>query len=169
MPFDPTTLLMIAAMIALFYFMIIRPGQKRAKQQQEMTSSLQPGALIMTTAGVYGRVVHVGERQFVIEISPGVEMTLVKAALSKVVGEDALEFEYADDDDVEDNAIDPDVAAVDPVLADEPARSPYDAPVTDAAAGDAPASGPYTPPVTGQPSADAPRQTPDFRRPDGAQ
>ena len=59
--------------------------------------------------------------------------------------------------------------AVDPVLADEPARSPYDAPVTDAAAGDAPASGPYTPPVTGQPSADAPRQTPDFRRPDGAQ
>ena len=60
MPFDPTTLLMIAAMIALFYFMIIRPGQKRAKQQQEMTSSLQPGALIMTTAGVYGRVVHVG-------------------------------------------------------------------------------------------------------------
>lgn len=110
MPFDLSSILMFVALGAVFYFMLIRPQQKRAKAQAEMNNSVGPGTRVMITAGIVGTIKHVGERQAIIEISPGVEMTIFKAAIAKVLSASDDEFEYADDE-------------VDPV--------PVEAPVTD--------------------------------------
>ncbi|QLQ15768.1 MAG: preprotein translocase subunit YajC [Micropruina sp.] len=98
MPIDLSSILMFVALGAVFYFMLIRPQQKRAKEQAAMTNSVAPGSRVMITAGIVGTIKHVGERQAIIEISPGVEMTIFKAAIAKVLTASDDEFEYADDD-----------------------------------------------------------------------
>lgn len=98
MPFDPTLLLLVGVAV-LFYFMLIRPQQKRAKEQQQKMSSLAEGDRVMTISGIVGTIRYLGEKQVILEISPGVEMTVVKAAVSSQPVED--EFEYAADGSVE--------------------------------------------------------------------
>lgn len=92
---DYGTILMIVAVIALFYFMLIRPQQKRSKEQKALMAAIKPGDRVMTISGIVGTVQHLGEKQAIIEISPGVEMTVVKGAISTQPVED--EFEYSDD------------------------------------------------------------------------
>jgi preprotein translocase subunit YajC len=92
---DYGTILMIVAVIALFYFMLIRPQQKRAKEQKNLVEAIKPGDRVMTISGIVGTVRHLGEKQAIIEISPGVEMTVVKGAISTQPVDD--EFEYSDD------------------------------------------------------------------------
>ncbi|MFT3862182.1 preprotein translocase subunit YajC [Micropruina sp.] len=94
-----STVLMLVLMGAAFYFLLIRPQQKRAKQQQEMTNALAPGARVMLASGVFGTIRHLGERQAIIEIAPGIEMTVLKQAIVKTVTSADDEFEYADDAD----------------------------------------------------------------------
>lgn len=96
---DISTLVMLLLLAAAFYFLLIRPQQKRAKQQQEMTKSFSPGVRVMTTSGVLATIKHVGEKQIIVEIAPGVEMTVISQAILKVLGPDDDEFEYADDAD----------------------------------------------------------------------
>jgi preprotein translocase subunit YajC len=86
---------MLVGVLALFYFMLVRPQQKRTKQQQELMSGLQTGDRVMTISGIVGTVRYLGEKQVIIEISPGVDMTVVKGAISSQPVED--EFEYDED------------------------------------------------------------------------
>jgi preprotein translocase subunit YajC len=124
--FDWPTILMIGGVVVLFYFMLIRPQQKRAKEQQEMMSSLQPGDRVMTISGIVGTVRYLGEKQAIIEISPGVEMTVVKGALSNQRVED--EFEYAEDG----SALEPDGDLSDiPAATDDSGEPDGDASTTD--------------------------------------
>ncbi|MFT4294849.1 MAG: preprotein translocase subunit YajC [Micropruina sp.] len=109
---DLSTLLMLVLMGAAFYFLLIRPQQKRAKKQQEMTNSLASGTRVMLSSGVFGTIRHLGERQAIIEIAPGIEMTVVKQAIVKTLTPEDDEFEYSDDQP----------AAAD----DEPLGSPFD-------------------------------------------
>ncbi len=101
---DWTTILMVIVVVAALYFLMIRPQRKRAKEQKEHMASLQPGSRVMTVHGIFGTIVHMGERQAIIEISPGVELTILKQAISNQPVQD--EFEYDDGTD-EDTAIVP--------------------------------------------------------------
>lgn len=84
------------AIFAVFWLLLIRPQQKRAREQQERQESLTAGTRVMTTAGIFGTVQHVGKNQLVLEIAPGVEMTVIKGAIAKTVSADEDEFEYED-------------------------------------------------------------------------
>lgn len=97
-----STLLMLVVMGGAFYLLLIRPAQKKQKDQRTMVDQLVPGARVMTTAGVLATIRHMGERQAVIEIAPGVEMTVLKQAIMRVVPADEEEFEYTDDAPAED-------------------------------------------------------------------
>jgi preprotein translocase subunit YajC len=110
MQLDLPTILMLVGVVALFYFMLVRPQQKRAKQQQELMSALKAGDRVMTISGIVGTVRHLGEKQAIIEVSPGVEMTVVKGAISSQPVED--EFEYAEDGEAELVEADPEPVAV---------------------------------------------------------
>lgn len=90
------TVLMIIVMGAALYFLMIRPQQKRVKEQKELIDSLVPGSRVMTASGILGTIKHVGQNQVILEVSPGFEITVVKAALSTQAVVD--EFEYADEE-----------------------------------------------------------------------
>ena len=77
--------MMIVVMLAIFYFLLIRPENKRKKQAEEMRSSLKKGDWITTIGGVYGRVVTITDRTVVIETSEDrVRMEFLKSAIGSV-------------------------------------------------------------------------------------
>ena len=79
------TLLMIVVLIAVFYLFMIRPENKRKKQQDEMRSSLRKGDQITTIGGVVGRIVKVDDDTIIIETSEDrVRMEFAKWAVSTV-------------------------------------------------------------------------------------
>jgi preprotein translocase subunit YajC len=87
---------MVAVLIVVGYFLIIRPQQKRAKEAKELQASLQTGSRVMMSGGILGTLRHLGEKQVVVEVSPGVELTFVRQAIIRPLKDDEDEFEYAD-------------------------------------------------------------------------
>lgn len=76
-------LIPLVLMIALMYFLMIRPENKRKKQAEEMRSSLKKGDQITTIGGIVGKIVHVADENIVIETSDDrVRMELTKWAVS---------------------------------------------------------------------------------------
>ena len=77
------SLIMIVAMLALMYFMVMRPENKRKKEAQELRDSLKKGDQITTIGGIVGRIVMVSEENIVIETSDDrVRMEIAKWAVS---------------------------------------------------------------------------------------
>ena len=80
-----STVLMIVAMLAIFYFLLIRPENKRKKQAEAMRNSLKKGDWITTIGGVYGKVVAITDRTVVIETSEDrVRVEFLKNAIGQV-------------------------------------------------------------------------------------
>lgn len=76
-------LIMMVLMIAIFYFMLIRPENKRKKEAEQMRSSVKTGDKIITIGGVVGTVVNVKENRIVIETGADqVRIELEKWAIS---------------------------------------------------------------------------------------
>lgn len=111
-----TTGLLIALMVASFYFLIIRPNRKRQAEHAKLTESMRPGVRVMLNAGIYGTVLDVGERQVTVEIAPGVEVLVLKQAILQAV---TPESQFAEDRPVAGFAVDDaaDVVAPDDVSA----------------------------------------------------
>lgn len=76
-------LIMMVVMIAIFYFMLIRPENKRKKEAEQMRSSLKTGDKIVTIGGIAGTIVHVKDNRIVIETGADqVRIELEKWAVS---------------------------------------------------------------------------------------
>lgn len=78
-------ILPLVLIVAVGYFLFIRPTRARQKRAQELRSDLEVGAEVMTTAGLFGRVAQVDDESLLLEVAPGVTMRFVKAAVAKVV------------------------------------------------------------------------------------
>ncbi len=77
------TILMLVLMIAIFYFMLIRPENKRKKEAEAMRNALKVGDKITTIGGIVGKVVDIKEDKFVVESGADqVRIELAKWALS---------------------------------------------------------------------------------------
>ena len=68
-----------------FYFLMIRPQQRRKQQAAQKQNTVQPGARVRTTAGMYATVVDVDGDDVVLEVAPGVEVRYMKRAIMDVV------------------------------------------------------------------------------------
>ncbi len=99
---NSSTLVMIALMVIAFYLLILRPQKKRQLEMQRTLRSLEPGDRVLLGSGLFGTIISLGERQAVLEISPGVELTVLKQAIVRRASE-------ADEDPVED-VLDDDLA-----------------------------------------------------------
>jgi preprotein translocase subunit YajC len=96
------SLLFFALILVAFYFLIIRPQRTRARQAAQLQARLVPGVEIMTTAGLFGRVVEVHDDALVLEVSPGVLVRFAKAAVGRIVdADDAGEKDDTDADDTD--------------------------------------------------------------------
>lgn len=116
---------MIVVFGAIMYFLMIRPQQKRMKQHQELISALAPGSRVLLTSGIYATILHAGERQFIIELAPGVEVTLAKGHVSRVATEDEEEFEF------DDSVSAPMDESQDYLASDEDLRAMFEEPTTE--------------------------------------
>ena len=81
-------ILMMVAMFAILYFLMIRPQQKRMQKHQEMQAALQPGERVLLTSGMFGTIVHTGEKQLIVELAPGVDVTVLKGNVAQRVTAD---------------------------------------------------------------------------------
>jgi preprotein translocase subunit YajC len=115
-----STFMLIALMGLAFYFLIMRPQRKRQQAAQRTMSELEPGARVMLGSGLFGTVVSVGEKQVVLEISPGAEVTVLKQAIARVVteaDEDTEPDEEFDERTPADDVLDVDQASTEPEIA----------------------------------------------------
>lgn len=79
------SIIMMVVLIAVFYFLLIRPENKRKKQAQDMRNSLKKGDTITSIGGIVGKVVQVNDSTIIIETSEDrVRMELTKWAVSTV-------------------------------------------------------------------------------------
>lgn len=77
------TIIMLLVMVAVFYFMLIRPEKKRKKEAEDLRNSIKVGDEITTIGGIVGKIVSIKEDKFVIETSADqVRVEFVKWALS---------------------------------------------------------------------------------------
>ncbi len=73
-----------ALILVVFYFLLIRPQQKKAKETQEMLDNLKMGDPIVTTGGIYGRIMKLAEKEVVVEVAPKVQIRLQRTAVAQV-------------------------------------------------------------------------------------
>lgn len=80
-----STLIMFGAIFAIFYFMIIRPQQKRAKEREKLLSNIEKGDKIITSGGVHATIVGIEEKTVLIEIAPNVKIKIERSAIGSVI------------------------------------------------------------------------------------
>lgn len=80
-------LIMLVLMFAIFYFLLIRPQQKRAKQHRELISALKPGDQVVTAGGLHGKVAAIEESTVSLEIATGVKIKINRASITEVKGD----------------------------------------------------------------------------------
>jgi len=78
------TFLPFVAIIAIFYFLIIRPQNKKRKETERMLSSLKKGDRIVTIGGLYGTIQSVKESTVIIKVDDGVKLEFLRSAISSV-------------------------------------------------------------------------------------
>jgi preprotein translocase subunit YajC len=80
-----STVIMFGAIFAIFYFMIIRPQQKRAKEREKLLSNIEKGDKIVTSGGVHATIVGIEEKTVLIEIAPNVKVKVERSAIGSVI------------------------------------------------------------------------------------
>ena len=84
------TFIILAVLVGLFYLLIMRPQRARQRKAMQTQSQVMPGQRIRTTAGMYGTVVSGDDRDVVIEIAPGVQVTMLRRAVMEVISDDGM-------------------------------------------------------------------------------
>jgi preprotein translocase subunit YajC len=79
------TLLMMGALFVAFYFLLIRPQQKRAKEHKAMIAALGRGDEVVTAGGILGRVTDLAENFVTVEVADGVQVKVQRVAVQTVL------------------------------------------------------------------------------------
>jgi len=79
-------LLPLVGMLAIFYFLLIRPQAKRQKELRKMVDALKKGDRVLTASGLYGDVAGLRDDIVVVEIADGVKVEMLKSAVTAVIG-----------------------------------------------------------------------------------
>lgn len=79
------SMIMIVAIFVLFYFMLIRPQNKRAKEHRDLVSQIKKGDEIVTSGGLIGKVVDLSEQFIKLSLAEGVDVNVQRSAISSVL------------------------------------------------------------------------------------
>ena len=80
-----TSLIPIILMFVIFYFLLIRPQQKKSKQHREMLNQIKKGDRIVTSGGLHGRITAAGEQTMTVEIGDKVRVKVSRASVAQVI------------------------------------------------------------------------------------
>jgi len=78
-----TFLISLVLLVAVFYFLLIRPQQRRMRAQRDLVTSLDVGDEVVTIGGMFGRVTEMDDESATLEISPGTRVRIVKQAIAR--------------------------------------------------------------------------------------
>ena len=81
-PFVPLILIFV-----IMYFLILRPQQKRMKEQRNMIAELKRGDQVVTQGGIIGKITDVKDDEVTVEIAQGVKIRVVRATIAQVVSQ----------------------------------------------------------------------------------
>ena len=82
--------LMMVVFVVIFYFLLIRPQQKKAKEHQALITKLAAGDEIVTTGGLLGKVVEVGDNFLTLEVADGVRVKVQKFQVASLMPKGTL-------------------------------------------------------------------------------
>lgn len=77
-----SNIIFIGAIIIVFYFFMVRPQQKKIREQKKFRESLTKGANVVTIGGLHGKIVAVEESTVVLEVDKGIRLTYEKSAIA---------------------------------------------------------------------------------------
>jgi preprotein translocase subunit YajC len=80
-----STIIMFGAIFLIFYFMIIRPQQKRAKEREKMLSNIQKGDKVVTSGGLHGTIAGLDEKTVLLQVGDNVKLKFERSAISSIV------------------------------------------------------------------------------------
>jgi len=81
-------------MVAIFYFVMIRPQRRREKERKAMIETVKSGARVLLTSGIIGEIANVKEKTLIVRIAEKTKIEVLKSAVSQVLEEkDALPSE----------------------------------------------------------------------------
>ena len=84
------TILPLLLIFVVFYFLLIRPQTKRAKEHKSMVAALEVGAEVVTNGGILGKVTEVSEQFLTIEVAQGVNVKVQRHAVAQVLPKGTL-------------------------------------------------------------------------------
>lgn len=84
-----SSLIFLGLLIAIFYFMLIRPQKKRVEAHRQLVESVSLGDEIITMTGIYGTVRSIGDENVEVEIAPGTTVRFLKSAIGRKASADA--------------------------------------------------------------------------------
>jgi len=80
--FDPTIIIFLVLIFAMFYFLMIRPQRKRQKEHRQLIEELQRGDRVVTAGGIYGVIETISEDSVVIKVESGATMRVAKDSVA---------------------------------------------------------------------------------------
>ena len=80
-----STIIMFGAIFLIFYFMFIRPQQKRAKERQKLLSNLEKGDKVVTSGGIHGIISGIDEKTVLLQVSDNLKMKVDRSAIGQVL------------------------------------------------------------------------------------
>jgi preprotein translocase subunit YajC len=86
-----STLVMFAMIIAIFYFLILRPQQKRQKEREKMLGAVKKGDKVVTSGGIHGTVAGMDEKTILVQIADNVKVKLERSGIAQVLREGEVE------------------------------------------------------------------------------
>ena len=98
------SMLYIIMLVAVFWFLLIRPQQAQAKKRAEMLKALKTGDKVVTIGGICGKVAQITDNKIFVEVSDGIVVEFLRNAISTVEVEEELKnpFEEDEEEDFED-------------------------------------------------------------------
>lgn len=85
--FDWTWIVFLVLMVGVFYFILIRPQQKRQKQHKQLMDELKRGDRVITAGGIYGQVESVSDDNVLVKVESGTTIRVAKGSVSIKQGE----------------------------------------------------------------------------------
>ncbi|HEX2788295.1 MAG TPA: preprotein translocase subunit YajC [Ignavibacteria bacterium] len=81
-----SSILPFVLIIAIFYFLILRPQQKKQKERQKLLESVKKGDKVVTAGGIYGTVDGIEDNLLLVKIAEGVKVKMDRSAISTIIG-----------------------------------------------------------------------------------
>jgi len=111
-------LITLGLMFVVFYFLLIRPQQRRARAQKELMSGLDVGDEVVTIGGMFGTITDLDDTSATVEVADGVEIRMLRSAIARKVTEPAADDTFDDEDEEEEED--------EPLELEEPTSTPDD-------------------------------------------